>query len=201
MLPKAYDTLRALFQACLDLQEKEPALYRRLRLHFFGTTYDPHPEQGLVEPVAVEMGLPEIVAEQPARIPYLDALNLLCRADAIIGLGTSETHYTASKIFPCILARRPLLAMYHEASTVVEFVRRAGAGEVITYSDAEPVGTRIGRIRKRLVELLTSPVNTSLNPDLSCFAELTARAMAGRLAAVFDRLTDEKNNRKKTANQ
>lgn len=188
MLPKAYDTLRALFSACLSLRQSHPELFARLRLHFIGTTYDPHPKQGLVEPVAAAIGLGEIVQEHPGRIPYLDACNVLCQADALVGLGTSERHYTASKIFPCILARRPLLAMYHEASTVVEFVRRSGAGEVITYSDEEPVGQHVSRIHDRLVALLEGRSASLAAPHTAAFDDMTARAMTARLAAVLDRV-------------
>ena len=192
MLPKAYDTLRALFAACLNVGRDHPELYGRLRLHFVGTTYDPKPGRGLVTPVAEEMGLSGIVDEHPARVPYLDAMNLLCTADAIIGLGTSERHYTASKIFPCILARRPLLAMYHEASTVVDFVRQAGAGEVITYSDECPVGRCVPEIHRRLVELMQADPRADTALDLACFDSLSARAMSRRLADVLDRVAGKR---------
>ena len=186
MLPRAYDTLRALFQACIELRRDEPTLYSRLRLHFFGTTYNPQPSRGLVLPVAEEMGLADVVSEHPRRVPYLDAMNLLCQADAILGLGTTEKHYTASKIFPCILARRPLLAMYHEASTVVGFVRQAGLGDVITYTDESPVSSLVPAIRVRLAELVGRRRAEMPRLDLGAFGGLTAQAMTARLAAVLD---------------
>lgn len=195
MLPKGYETLRAVFAACLRLREMDPDAAKRLRLHFFGTTYDPNPKQGLVEPVACEMGVQELVSEHPRRIPYLEANNLLCQAHGILAMGTTEHHYTASKIFPNLLANRPLLAVYHEKSTVVDFVEQAGRGPVITYSDDQPAGTKIEQITQRLREILTGPASLP-ELGLSRFEGLTARAMAERLVRVFDGVLE----RRKTEN-
>lgn len=188
MLPKAFGTLRALFAALVRIREQSPGMYQRLRLHFFGTTYDPNPKKGLVLPVAQEMGVADIVSEHPKRIPYLDANSILCQSDALIGLGTSEAHYTASKIFPCILAQRPLLAAYHEASSVVDILRTAGVGGLITYSDAAPVETKVDEIQAKLTELVEAQGQAQAPLDLSAFEGLTARKMAADLAAVFDRV-------------
>ena len=39
-------------------------------------------------------------------------------AGAILLMGSSEPHYTASKLYPALLAERPILAVFHEASAV-----------------------------------------------------------------------------------
>jgi hypothetical protein len=188
MLPKAYGTLRTLFGAILQLRKHAPDLFKRLRLHFIGTTYDPNPERGIVMPVARENGLDSIVSEHPRRIPYMDAINVLCQSDALFGMGTSEPHYTASKIFPFILAGRPILAMYHEASSVVEILKRVRTGFVITYSDAAPVETKRDLILEQLMLLLKKPSNGALPFDLRGFEDFTAHTMTRSLAAVFDRV-------------
>ena len=186
MLPKGYETLRALFAAVRSLRDDDPALFERLRLHFFGTTYDPNVTEGLVLPVAREMGLAEQVSEHPARVPYLDALNILVSADVILGLGSSQRHYTASKIFPNILARRPMLAIYHEDSTVCDIVREAHAGELVTYSDEEPAERHVAEIATALRRVVTPG---SYSPDRvrwDHFEEYSARNMTRRLASIFD---------------
>lgn len=185
MLPKGYETLRAVFSACQQVRATDPAAGGRIRLHFFGTTYDPNPKQGLVEPVAREMGLGDMITEHPRRIPYLEANNLLCQADGILAMGTTEHHYTASKIFGNLLANRPLLAIYHEKSTVVEYVEQAGRGPVVTYSDMEPAATKVEEIAHRIAELVNCP-GAVPRLDLTRFEGLTAKAMARRLAVVFD---------------
>jgi hypothetical protein len=184
MLPNGYETLRALFTALQAL--RETPLGARLRLHFVGTTYEPTPRQGLVEPVAREMGLGDVVTEHPARVPYLDALNLLCSADGIVALGSSEAHYTASKIFPSILARRPLLAIYHAASSVCDVVRQAHGGELVTYDDVDRAATRAPAIADALTRLFAPGGYDPEAVRWDSFAEYSAERMTARLARVFD---------------
>jgi hypothetical protein len=186
MLPKGYETLRALFAAVLELRNTTPQLFSRLRLHFFGTTYEPNATKGRVLPVAREMGLDDHVTEHPARVPYLDALNILCSSDVILGLGSSEQHYTASKIFPNILARRPMLAVYHEASTVCDIVREAHAGELVTYSDDAPAERHVPEIATALRRVLTPGAYAPGRVRWDHFAEYSAQNMTRQLAAIFD---------------
>lgn len=190
MLPTGYETLRALFSALLALRASDPGRFARVRLHFFGTTYDPNPGRGLVVPVADEMGLGDVVSEQPRRIPYLDALNVLTSASGVLSLGNSEAHYTASKIFPCILARRPLLAIYHEASTVGGVLRDAGVGDLVTYGDEVRAMDRVEEIAnaiRRLVDRAADPTPTP-EPRLEgmrpYFAESSARHIFSHLGAA-----------------
>ena len=186
MLPKGYETLRALFTAVLRLRERAPALAARLRLHFFGTTYEPNPTRGLVEPVAREMGLADVVSEHPARIPYLDALNVMCTADGILALGSSEVHYTASKIYPSILARRPLLAIYHAASSVCDVVRESRAGLLVTYDDAARAESRVDEIATAIARVYAGEDYDPARVRWDSFAQYSAESMTRRLAAVFD---------------
>ena len=186
MLPNGYDTLRALFAGVLALRDRAPDLFARLRLHFFGTTYDPNVKEGLVLPVAREMGLGDHVTEHPARVPYLDALNILCTADVILGLGSTERHYTASKIFTNILARRPMLAIYHEASSVCDIVREAHAGELVTYSDESPAAQHVEEIATALSRVLTPGTFDPARVRWDHFEEYSARNMTRQLAAIFD---------------
>ena len=187
MLPNGYETLRAVLGAVKLLRDREPSFGERIRLHFFGTTYDPKAEEGLVEPIAREMGLGDVVDERPRRIPYLDALNVLCSSDGILGLGSTESHYTASKIFPCILARRPLLAVYHAASSVCDIVTEARAGALVTYDDRARAGSRIEAIADALRRLY---VPGGYDPEAvrwDSFEQYSAASMSRRLAAVLDR--------------
>lgn len=187
MLPKGYDTLRALFQALRQIREKAPDHYRRLRLHFIGTTYAANPEKGLVVPVAEEMGVGDIVSEYPRRIPYLDAVTVQSQADANLVLGTTETHYTASKIYPCIMAKKPILAIFHGASSVVRVMRSTNAGELIAHDSQETVDCRVDEIRNTIIRMI-SPAYTKPETDWGAFERYTSATMTGQLAAIFDTL-------------
>jgi glycosyltransferase involved in cell wall biosynthesis len=182
MLPNGYETLRAVFGAVVELRRRVPGI----RLHFVGTTYEVVPRGPLVMPTAREMGLGDVVTEHPARVPYLDALNLLCSSDGILALGSSEAHYTASKIFPSILARRPLLAVYHAASSVCDVVREARAGELVTYDDAARAESRVAEIAAAMERLLAPGGYDPGGVRWGSFAQYDAEHMTARLATVFD---------------
>lgn len=190
MLPTGYETLRALFAALMRLRESDHGRFGRVRMHFFGTTYDPNPGRGLVVPVAEEMGLGEAVTEHPKRIAYLDALNVLTTANGVLSLGNTEAHYTASKIFPCILARRPLLAVYHEASTVGTVLHDAGVGELVTYGEAQRAGDRVEEIAGALVGLVERALDPRPTPPprLEGMRPFSAEWSARHMIQHFDRI-------------
>src|SRR5205823_1594277 len=78
VLPNGVATLAAFLDAVRLLADRDPALYRKLTLHFFGTSNqtagNPVPR---VLPLACERGVADAVSEVPVRIGYLDALRVL----------------------------------------------------------------------------------------------------------------------------
>jgi hypothetical protein len=120
-----YPALRALFSA---IQTNMPKADKaRLRMHFIGTSYASGGRATpKVLPLAVEFGLTEQVMEQTDRIPYVDALRCLLDAHALLAIGSDDPGYTASKIYPYLLARKPLLAVYHEVSSVMTLIGLVG---------------------------------------------------------------------------
>lgn len=192
LLPLGFETLRAVLAAARLVAARSPARGRRLALHFFGTSNQTAPDApARVLPVAREVGVEGMVAEIAPRIDYLDALGAQIDATGILLMGSSEPHYTASKLYPALLAERPLLAVFHEASTVVEVLRRVArppAARVVTYGDRERAGARVEAIARELEALLADPTwdPSAVAPDV--LAEYSARAQAGRLAGILDRV-------------
>jgi glycosyltransferase involved in cell wall biosynthesis len=185
--PDFRETVRALLAAVRALRVSHPRHAARLRLHFFGTSYDPAARSGPVLPLATELGVGDAVEEHVQRIPYVDALSVLTRADGVLALGSTQPHYTASKIFPCLLARRPLLAFFHRDSTAGDIVRRSGVGELVTYDDHERAEARVAEVAAALLRLIVAP--RELPPlDESVVSEFSAERMSSRLFALFDRV-------------
>jgi hypothetical protein len=192
LLPLGFETLRAVLGATALLRGRRPELYARLRFHFFGTSnqtsLDAAPR---VLAVARALGVEDCLTEVAPRIGYVDALAVQTEAAAILMIGSTEPHYTASKLYPGLLARRPLLAVFHEASSVVEILRRAGrppAMRLVTYSDSERAGSREEAIYTELAGLISHPVYDPAAVDGRVVAGFSAEALAGRLAALLDRL-------------
>jgi hypothetical protein len=181
--------LRAIFMALRTARDADPGRFGRVRLHFLGTDY----ASGIrarktIAPVAAEFGLGDMVLETPERVPYFQALRSLQAADALLVPGSSDPGYTASKIYPYILARRPLLAVFHERSSVVEVLRSTGAGTVVTFTSndtCEQVSEKI--VSSWFQSTLPPPPAT----DWAAFEKYGAWEMTRRLCALFEAAASE----------
>jgi hypothetical protein len=186
--PDMIAALRALFTAVRKGREQSPDLYQRLRMHFVGTTYAPNAAgKYQVLPIAKECGVQDIVEESPGRVQHLDAIQILLDSDALIVLGSEAPHYTASKLFPYILAAKPLLAVFHEESSGVRLLDETRAGKAITFSATRPPLSVVAEIQAALQRLLAAPAGAVPPTDWKKFEPFTARAVTARLAEVFDR--------------
>ena len=127
-----YKALGGLFTALA--QDSAADLRQCLRLHFLGTSYAPA-GQGIptIAPLAQRYGLGTIVMEHTDRLPLSLALASLKAAHALLVLGSNDPGYTASKLYPYLLARRPLLAIMHAQSSVVDVIQRCGGACLATF--------------------------------------------------------------------
>lgn len=176
---------------CLAFQKglsEYPGLFTKVRLHFIGTDYATNGRATkTVEPIAAEMGLGGYIQEDPTRAPYLSVLNFLKDADFLLMLGSDNPQYTASKIYPYILAQQPLLAVFHEKSSVVDVLRSTQAGDVVTFSPEDDARAIAIAVLDRWVELLRRlPYKPSTN--WAAFEPYTAREMTRRQCELFDRV-------------
>jgi glycosyltransferase involved in cell wall biosynthesis len=192
LLPMGFETLRAVLRAAALLRQRQPEVYGRLRLHFFGTSNMTDPQAPpRVLPVAHELGVTECVTEHPPRVDYLHAIRVQTQATALLLMGSSERHYTASKLYPALLSRRPLLAVYHEVSSVVSILQRAASPptvRLVTYDDGRRAEAQVEAIAHELEELVRQP---RFDADQVCWdavAQFSAEALAGKLAGVLDQV-------------
>jgi len=177
--------LGAFFAGVRKARAEDPQL-ARLRLHFVGTSYSTG--QPCVAPIAREEGVEDLVQEHPQRVPYLDALQLLSEAHALLVIGSAEPHYTASKIFPYILARKPLLTIFHRDSSVISIVESTQAGNVVSFSSDDPLRGKITAIAQHLRQLAALPPGYEPRTHWQALDAYSTRAMTARLAQVFDKV-------------
>ena len=194
LLPLGLDTLLAFLSAVASVRDTALELYKRLRVHFVGTSNARTSENiERVMPHARRMGLDDVIREQAMRIDYPDAVNVQIQSSAILLLGSSEHHYTASRLYPALLARRPLLALYHHHSSVSRILSEHADARIhlVRFGDEDPATAHVGRIAEHLSALISDSVpKRQLEPmDYS----LSARHLAGMLAGLLDNVAAPMN--------
>lgn len=127
--------LRTLFRAFKAGLAAWPAVFSRVRLEFVGTSYARDERaQKTIEPIAIQEGIKDYVSERTQRIPYFEALRTLSSADFLIVPGSDDPQYTASKVYPYVLARKPILCCFQQTSSVCEFIKVTNAGDMVVLS-------------------------------------------------------------------
>jgi hypothetical protein len=134
MLPKAFAPLEAIFKSI----QAAPETFNAIEFHFIGTGKTANDPEGYnIKPLAEKYSLWQtVVFEYPKRIPYLDVLVHLNTADGVFILGSTEPHYTPSKVYQGILSGKPILAVLHKESTAVTVLQKSGGGLTLTFDGA-----------------------------------------------------------------
>jgi hypothetical protein len=198
MLPKAYKPLEEVFKALNRLQSTGDGLPSdkglagsNLQLNFIGTL-------GTIKPFAEKYKLwGSAVLEHPERIPYLDVLSQLDAADAVFILGSTEPHYTPSKVYQAVLSGKPILAVLHEASTAVRVLRESRAGIVVTMKGEEDLDTLSARFQEGLKEFML--FKQTFDPskiNRAAFEQYSAKAVTAQLVEKLDEIAPRKNEKK-----
>lgn len=175
---------RGFFKALSVARAARPERYDNVTVHFIGTDYAPAGRsRKTIEPLAIECGVGDLVEEISTRIPYLEALSCLKDADALIVLGSEDGGYSASKIYPYILAAKPMLAIFHRDSSIVDLVRATNSGTVVSFTDSQGLAALADEIGARWFCPHGVP---SARTNWDAFEPYTARQMTGRLCSLFD---------------
>ena len=190
LLPTGFETLRALLAALAVERTRAGSVASRIRLHFFGTsnlrTADAPPR---VLPIAAEYGLSEVVTEHAPRLDYFDALAVLRASNVVLLLGSREPHYTPSKVFPALIAERPVLALLNEASNATNLLYQLGRAptiRLVEYGD-DGAAPRKAQIGAALASVAAEPWYRRDAINLDVLKPTSACALAGRLAGLLDK--------------
>ncbi len=185
--------LEIVFRALGEGRCERRGLFGRVRLHFVGTDYAVGARaRRTVMPVAERAGVADVVTEQTARVGYFDGLRLLHDADFLVVVGSDDPQYSASKIYPYVLAKRPIIAVLHQESGAVPILRRLGAAAVVTFGDGQLVSTAASLARTEWGRMLD---RLPYVPDThwSEFEPFTAREMTRRQCELFDTVIRRRN--------
>lgn len=163
---------------------------RTIRLHLIGTSgqsngHDQHNLRDLVH----KAGLAGVVKLHPARVGYLDALRTMKDADLLLMVGSTDAHYTASKLFPYWLSGRPILGVFHRASTIVPLAEQLGGVRLVLYGADGPAEQTTAETISALRELLRADPAAVPARRFEAFREYSAAGVAERYASLFDRIS------------
>jgi hypothetical protein len=182
-LPNAHLLIKALFKV-IGQKVEQGQWDNRKHLYFIGTgSYT----GTTIAAYARENGIASFVHEVRERFPYLHVLNFLSKAYAVMAIGSTEQHYTASKIFQALLSRRPVFAMFHRDSSAVAVLKECNAAAFLTEYSPEDTITELETTVKEKLDLLLSG-NVEWQPDLSKLEKYSAKASAKALADKLNEL-------------
>lgn len=155
---------------------------------FIGTKSIPEGEgKKTIEKIAKHYGVASNVTEISDRKPYFEVLSLLQKSDIILIPGSSDKNYTASKLYPNILAKKPLLCVVHSNSSMVNIVNDLNAGEVVLF-DQENAEEQCAKVFNDLLERVPFIPET----DWSKFETFTAKYMTKEQCDFFDLVLSKK---------
>jgi len=180
--------LSILFKALQLFRQAAPSEAARLHFHFIGTGYAPPPlGQNSVTPMAESEGVANQVSEICYRVPYFEALHTLVHADALLVIGSDDASYNASKIFPYLLARRPLLAIVHEDSLMMKEVRKQNPDSCFGFGH-DSSATSLDAMAHRICNewFLQQGWKRPPTGDMKLLEPHMAESMTRRLVEIFD---------------
>lgn len=187
-MPRSGLLMETVLQGLRVLRDRQPALGNRIRLNFVGTSNQPDPDApARITPLAERIGVADLVRETPRRVPFLEALTLLATSDGLMLIGSDEPHYTASKIYPNLMAARPYLSLFHAASSAHRILTDAAGGASFAFDTLDRLDGLSGDIADAFARIAEHPESFA-PPRLDAFAAFTADAAAARYAAIFERL-------------
>jgi len=174
--------------------EREPERFRKLRLWFIGTSYAlAGAGAKTFEPLAKEKGLGESVTEISDRLPYFETLYLLSKADVLFVPGSTDSTYTASKIYPYIYMNKPMLSVFHEKSSVCDIIRTTSQSKLVAFGDNLSDARRNALVEECYTYLSCVLRNDIKNANLNrqAFEEYTAKAMAVKQINFFNHVLQQ----------
>ncbi len=184
LLPRGVSVLENFLKGLKALRDRGSPLTHRLRVHFIGTGKSvDDPDAHYVLPIARRLGVAEMIRERPHRLPYLEVLAHLKHAGGILILGSTEAHYTPSKVYQAVQSRRPVLALLHHSSTALDVLERSGAGVAMSLSDERLPDPEVVADQLEALEALPYDADAVDWPAFECFS---ARQSAAAMAAAMD---------------
>ena len=179
-LPNSRIFVKLLFEVISGMRSKN-LWDDNIRLYFMGT--GKYRGRGISD-YARESGIDDIVYEDRSRFPFLFVLNALSASDTAMVIGSTEKHYTASKVYQALLSRKPVWAVFHHDSSAVRVMEECNADRyLVRYTE----NMSDDAIKKHMKESLLKRLhNSKWQPNLNALEKYSAGESARILAMAID---------------
>jgi hypothetical protein len=179
-------TLKSLFSAIQNHRKLNPQQWGKIKIHFIGTKYSIFDNTKEIEEIAKTFNLEDIVFQYPQRIPYFEALQVLKDSHGILILGSDDSGYSPSKIYPCVLAKKPILGILHENSLAVKVLTECQAGHVVKFNQQSSISELTPGLIQEIEWLIKCGENDWIpETNFQEFDKYTAKEMTKKLCDIF----------------
>ena len=175
------------FKKLLDSNDK----FKNCHFWFIGTSSAPV-GKGIktIETIAKQFQVESNVTEITDRKPYFEVLSLLHKSDIILIPGSNDRHYTASKLYPNILAKKPLLSVIHSSSSMINIIKELNAGKIVLF-DKKNADDQFAQILMELINRIPFETNTHWKK----FESFTAKSMTKEQCDFFNLVISKSQNK------
>jgi hypothetical protein len=155
----------------------------KIKLFFLGTGNYTHKS---IKEYAEDYNLQNIVVENRKRYPFLHILNFLSKAKGVLLIGSTEKHYTASKIFQSLLSGRPVFAILHKESSATKIFEESNA-DLFLVKYNEDVQKLETDISKKFYDFIVNG-EKYYNPNLKALDKYSAKYSAKKLVETIEKV-------------
>lgn len=166
--------------------QTDASIFQQVRIQLFGTSYAAAGFGRSTFTNEVEAhGLSAIVCESTDQLAYYQTINSLRAADLLFIPGPDQKDYTASKLFPYLMAQRPILAIVHPASAATSILNKTPHAHVFSLHENQL--SLISHIKTYLKNQMKLH-NKGVEYTLSTISEYTSSHLTGIQTQLFDQV-------------
>ena len=167
-------------EALAQLHKQSPL--NGIEFLFVGTG---NPELPSIQSQAEELGIQSIVREIPERQPYLQVQQMLRESDGALVIGSIEPHYSASKLFQCLVTAPRVFGFFHEASEGREILETCQADSFYVAYHPEKSQEQLHAELQSAILQFTDPA-FHWQPDLTPLLQHTSANNAQKFIAAVE---------------
>ena len=173
------------FEALKKKKASQPQVVNKLKFYFIGTSYAVNGKgTPTILPLAKHYGVDDNVIEITDRISYYHTLATLQMADALFIPGSDDPKYTASKVYPYLLTRRPLLAIFNSQSSALNIMGEYGVKHFYSFDKTIDLECQIDNFLNEIIN--GNLVQSAYNNE--AIKKYSAEIMTKRQCDLFDQI-------------